>query len=181
MANQSPNWDFVQATHLTGETDLGSFNDYSLSGFGVSASKLIGRSLFITANYQNLTSSIGSTDHKTTLDLTSTSVGFGGIFSLTSTTDFYSMVAFESAELSHTFSWLSESQTGYSFSAGIRSMLTSRLEVGGAISYIDVVDETDTSIGVNAFYHFNKSLSVGVSGGLAEHIYILGLSVCYYF
>ncbi len=181
MAEQAPKWDFVQATYATVEIDDAS--ELDLAGFALSGSKLINENFFVAASYQNITDDMVILNSKLNLDLTTLMAGIGYRYSLTNTTDVYGVLSLVNADISASYDGEKDGDddTGYSLTAGVRSMITDSFELSGSVAYVDVFDDNDTSVAVNAFYHFNANFSVGASYAIADDVDTLAASVRYSF
>ncbi|GAA0234062.1 hypothetical protein [Marinomonas primoryensis] len=59
-------------------------------------------------------------------------------------------------------------ETGYRFTAGLRSSLADRLEIEGKVKYDDVYTETDSSFAVALRYYVTKNFSIGANYDIAE-------------
>ncbi|MFT4575018.1 hypothetical protein [Marinomonas primoryensis] len=59
-------------------------------------------------------------------------------------------------------------ETGYRFTAGLRSSLADRLEVEGKIKYDDIYTETDSSVALALRYYVTKNFSIGANYDIAE-------------
>lgn len=181
LAEQAPKWNFVQATYAAVEIDDAS--ELDLSGFGISGSKLINENLFIAASYQNISDDMVILNNNLKLDFTTLMAGIGYRYSLSNSTDAYGILSLVNAEVSASYFGEkdSEDDTGYSLTAGVRSMVTDAFELSGSVAYVDVFDDDDVSFAVNAFYHFNANLSAGASYSITDDANTLGASVRYSF
>jgi hypothetical protein len=61
-----------------------------------------------------------------------------------------------------------DDETGYRFTAGLRSSLADRLEFEGKVKYDDVYTETDSSFAVALRYYVTKNFSIGANYDIAE-------------
>ena len=59
-------------------------------------------------------------------------------------------------------------ETGYRFTAGLRSSLADRLEFEGKIKYDDVYRETDSSFALGLRYYMTKNFSIGANYDVAQ-------------
>jgi opacity protein-like surface antigen len=52
-------------------------------------------------------------------------------------------------------------EDGFTLAGGVRKMLTDLFEINGGVEYVDVGDEDDTLLAVNALYNVNDRFAVG--------------------
>ncbi len=70
--------------------------------------------------------------------------------------------------------------TGFSLAAGVRGMLTPKIEGRAALTYIDVNDN-DTFITLGGDYFFSPNLSVGLEADLSGDLDTISIGARYYF
>lgn len=143
-AAESPEWNYVGVNYQDYD-----FDGLSLDGFGLTGSALLGENVFITGDYSQ-TSGSG-------VDIDWLSVGVGYKHAVSSKTDLYGALSYEDLGGD-------ASETGYGLTAGIRSMVTSAVELGAALEHVDI-DGTETGASVSAKYYFSDKFSVGASLG----------------
>ena len=78
------------------------------------------------------------------------------------------MVSYQYVELEAESESIDEN--GYGLHAGVRSMLTDSVEVVTQVAYIDIDDESETSWGASAYYHFNDNFAIGAGYGTADDV-----------
>jgi hypothetical protein len=153
----APKWDQVTATYSSFEVGVVDFG-----GFGVSGTKLITPNLFIAGGLAT------TSEDDTVLDTTfnELSLGLGYRHALNNTTDVYGVISFEDLEAETDFG--SDSENGYGLKAGIRSMVTPKVELAGEIAYVDIEDIDDVTFSISGEYFFTNQFSAGIgySSGL---------------
>lgn len=102
-------------------------------------------------------------------DASFTRLNLGYKTAISSSTDFIAELGYEDVDLDSGFT--SGSDNGYNALVGFRGMATNDFELGGYLSYSDVLESTDLT--VEGRYHFTPALSVAVEFGnddeLDEH------------
>lgn len=141
-----------------------------LKGFVLAGSALINESVFVLASWSKLSDEIGISGTSVDVDFTQYQIGAGYRYALTDSTDAYASVSFAGIDVAAEAFGESESEdeTGYAISAGIRSMLTAQFELGGSIAYVDIADESETSISATASYHFTDQFALSLSLSAAD-------------
>ncbi|MCW4629805.1 MULTISPECIES: hypothetical protein [Marinomonas] len=62
----------------------------------------------------------------------------------------------------------SDDETGYRFTAGLRSSIADRLEVEGKLKYDDVFSETDSSFALGLRFYVTRNFSIAANYDVAE-------------
>jgi outer membrane protein W len=142
--------------------------DEDFSGFGFYGSAAINESFFILGGYSTIESDnqfdIGAGPDD--IDVTEFSLGIGFHTPISDTVDFVSTLEYADAEVES--SGVSVDGNGYVLSAGVRAMLTDAVEIGGAVNYTDIEDESDTGVGIYGRYYTTDSVSIGVGFSTAD-------------
>jgi opacity protein-like surface antigen len=159
----APAWDFVQGSYVITDFDESDFS-YEPDGFAFSASKLLTDDVFVTGEYSML-------------DMLT--LGLGYRYALSQRTDLFGIVSYEDVELSG--SGQSADEDGFGLQAGVRSMILDNLELRGAIKYIDLDEDDDTSVLVGADYFFSPMFAVGVSYETSDDLSTFGFNARYNF
>lgn len=97
-------------------------------------------------------------------DVDELQLGFGGHFPLSSALDFVGKLAYvdQSIDVSTQFGSASADENGYMLSLGLRGMAVERLDLMGAIEYVDMGDSgDDTGLALRGLYHFTDMFSLG--------------------
>jgi predicted porin len=127
-----------------GYTDYDFGNGIKLNGFEISVTREINDNIYITADTVQI-----SDDG---FDLGLTTLGLGFKTNLTNSTVFFSELSY--ADLEGDID-----DSGYEVAAGIRSMVTAQLELKTAVEYINIDDDSNTSIVIGAAYNFTDSFA----------------------
>ena len=166
------NYTFVQAGYENFKfDDLDNFNP---DGFSLKGSYLINENVFAVADYYRVTES----RYNTSLELSQASFGIGYRYAANDTTDVFGVLAYENvrAEAGNE----SMTDTGYSAQVGVRSLVTSTVELNASFNFIDT-GESDTFYQVGALYHLNDKLSAGVNYKNYDDAYAYGITMRYAF
>jgi outer membrane protein with beta-barrel domain len=113
-----------------------------------------------------------------TADVEEIQVGFGGHFPMSKSADFVGRIAYvdQSVEVSAPgFGSASADENGYMLSAGVRGMALERLDLMGAIEYVDVGDSDDTGLMLRGLYQFTDMFSLGARAGFSDDATEYGL------
>lgn len=171
---ETPNFNFVSGGYLN--TDI----DDELDGDGITldGSVLVSENVFLSGQYQTVDFSDDGVD----LDLNWLSAGIGYRMAVSANTDVYGLATYENIETEASYygSSLSDDENGYGFTAGVRSLVTSNIELDGQIGYIDI-DDSDTFLSAGARYYFNKNFSVGANYKTLDDIDLVSLTARYSF
>lgn len=178
QAAESVRWDSASLSYQSVDLD-----GDKLTGFGVSGTKLIGENIFIAGSYSSVSDDVEVFDSKLDFDFNTLSVGFGYRHEISGNTDFFGIVSYEDREVEVSFQGDSDdvSDNGYGLQAGIRSLVSEKIELSGSLSYIDIADESDTIFNVSAMYHFTNQFSVGAGYSKSDDADSLNLSAILFF
>ena len=168
----APNWTFAEISYVSSETDD---SDVSPEGFEVAGSYALGDWAFADIRYleEDNSSKFNTDSREFKLDLTRERLrlGIGGAWRVIDNTDIYGRLAYENWTLdakikSGGFSSSDDSnESGYSFGAGVRSLVWQALELRAEVYYIDVDEITGGESGfeLGAYYTFVEHVTVGAS------------------
>jgi hypothetical protein len=178
QAAESPRWDSASISYQSVDVD-----GDKLTGFGFSASKLLGDDFFVVGSYGSASDDIDVFGSNVKLDFNTLSVGLGYRYAISQSSDFFGAVSYEDVEAEASFQGNSESASdnGYGLTIGIRSMLSEKVELSGSIQYVDIADETETAFSVSALYNFTEQFSAGVGYGKADDVDTISVSAVYFF
>ena len=171
---ESPNFNYVSAGYLNGDIDGDDADGWTLDG-----STLLGENFFLSGQYQT----VGNSDDGLDVDLNWLSAGVGYRAAISASTDFYGLLTYENveAEASYRGNSASEDENGYGLSIGVRSMLSDSIELDGRLGYIDIEDESETSITLGARYYMNKNFSIGANYTTIDELDLVSLTARYSF
>jgi hypothetical protein len=127
----------------------------TLDGFFLRGSVSLTDNLFLSGDYVDVS--------KSGVDFEQYSVGLGGRFPLSDALDLTTRIAWVQAEAgvrAPPFSARAKDD-GFSVGAGLRGRLGERFELEGNVTYYDVGDGDDTSLGVAVRYFFTRNIAVG--------------------
>lgn len=171
-ANEGPKWTFVQAGYL--QADIEDTN-IEPTGFGIGGSHLVGENVLLVGQYSTISDDIFGID----VDLNSLSLGLGYKHSVTSVTDVYTVLSYEYVEFEGGGGSVDEN--GYGATVGIRSMVNNNIELSASMKYIDIDGESDTAVGVAAYYYITPQFAVSAGYSVADDVDTIGLSARYTF
>lgn len=160
----SPDFNYVEGGYTK--------QDYSKSnvepdGFKISASALVSQNIFINGAY---------TDTSDGIDINHLSLGLGYRVPAASNTDVYGVVSYEEAERGNF------DEKGYGLTAGVRSFVTSNIELDGGLSYIDINKFDDqTYLNLSASYYITPMAAVNLAYRTSDDADMLTLSGRYSF
>jgi len=110
-------------------------------------------------------------------DVDELQLGFGGHFPMSEGVDFIGRLAYvdQSVDVSTPFGSGSADENGYMLSAGLRGRALERLDLMGAIEYVDVGDGDDTGLALRGLYEFTNMFSLGARMGYSDDATEYGL------
>ena len=173
-AESGPNWNFIDVSYLSADVD-----DEEFSGLDIAGSKLVGEDFFVTGAYSSIGAEIDGID----LDVNSTSFGLGYRHGASATTDIFGAVSYQRAELEASYQGQSfdVDENGYGLELGLRSLITSELEVAASIAQVTIEDESDTVLSISALYHINEQFGIGAGYAQNDDVDTLSLSALLFF
>ncbi len=144
----SPKWDFVELDYV--QVDIDDVSSYEPSGFAITGSKLLTENLFLVGSYTTTSDDLQGVD----LDSDAFNVELGYKVEMMDSTDWFISAGLINADIEASGFGMSDSDddTGYSVSTGIRSMLTDSFELAGGIAYVDILDDSETTLGVSGHF-----------------------------
>jgi hypothetical protein len=111
-------------------------------------------------------------------DVDELQLGFGGHFPAAENMDFVGRIAYVDQSVDVNVPGLgsaSADENGYMLSAGLRGRAMDRLDLMGAIEYVDVGDGDDTGLMLRGLYEFTDMFSLGARAGLSDDVTELGI------
>ncbi|NRA62750.1 MAG: porin family protein [Psychrobium sp.] len=177
-AADSPKWNKVSVSYLSSNID-----DYSLTGLGVEATKLLSDNIFAVGKYSNLSDDVSIFGADVEINAKHVSVGVGYVYALAPETDVYAVLSYESATLKAAYRTSSSeySENGFGIGIGARHAYSKTLEIAGAMNYISIDNETQTAYQISALYHFTPNWSAGISYQRADEMDGIALSAVLFF
>ncbi|MCK8103329.1 outer membrane beta-barrel protein [Pseudoalteromonas sp. 2CM36K] len=174
LAEQTPNFNFVSGGYLDADID-----GESADGWTIDGSKLVSENVFLSGQYQTVGDSVNGAD----FDINWLSAGVGYRTAISSSTDFYGLLTYENIELEASYAGRSESEdeNGYGLSVGLRSMVSESFELDGRLGYVDIDDDSETSISVGARYYINENVSFGANYTSLDDLDLISATVRYSF
>lgn len=173
-AENGPNWNFIDVSYLSADVDGEEF-----SGLGIAGSKLVGEDFFVTGSY----SSIGAEIEGIDFDVNSTSFGLGYRYGASATTDIFGAVSYQRAELDASYQGRSFNvdDNGYGLELGLRSLLTSQLEVTASMAKVTIDDESETVLSISSLFHINEQFGIGAGYAQGDDVDTLSFSALLFF
>jgi hypothetical protein len=170
----------AQADDLSYSYAEGGFGQVDIDGIDEGDGYFIGGSLGFGTNW------LGFVEYDTAefdesgveADVDELQLGFGGHFPMNDTVDFVGKIAYvdQSVEVSVPgFGSASADENGYMLSAGMRGRALGRLDLTGAIEYVDVGDGDDTGLALHGLYEFTNMFSLGARAGFSDDVNEYGL------
>lgn len=176
QAAESPRWDRVSASYQSVDVD-----SETLTGFGVSGSKLIGDDFFVTASYAKASDDVNVMGTNVDFDFNTLSAGLGYRYAVAKNSDVFGIVSYEDVELKASALDFKASDNGYGLTAGIRSMVSDKIELIGSIQYVDIADDSETAFSVSGLYNFTEQFSAGLGYTKSDDVDTISVSATYFF
>jgi len=152
-SEQGPNYTFMEAGYAHVE-----FDDFQADGdaLALQGSFALNDMFNLVGSYQD--GSIDS-DFNVDVDVKTLELGGGMHFPLNPTVDLVTQLTWITTEID-AGSFGNVDDDGYGLGAGIRAMLTPRLELDGGIDYTDVANEDETAFSGKVMYHFTDMFAM---------------------
>lgn len=151
----APKWNLIEVDYnMLDVEDSSSFDPQGLSLFG---SFLLNDNVFIAGSFSRTSDDFEEVD----FDFDQTSIAVGYRYGYSATTDFYGAVSYEDVEVkgSSRFGTASVDDDGFGLTAGVRSMLTPKFELGASLTYLNLDSDNDTSFSIDAYYYFSEQVA----------------------
>lgn len=173
-AENGPNWNFIDLSYLSADVE-----GDELNGLGIAGSKLVGEDFFVTGAY----SSIGAEIEGIDFDINSTSFGLGYRYGASATTDIFGAVSYQLVEFEASYQGESFNvdDNGYGLELGLRSLLTSQLEVTASMAQVTIDDESETALFISSLYHINEQFGIGAGYAQSDDVDTLSFSALLFF
>lgn len=159
----------VKYNYIEGRYILDAETDSNIDGDGVriGGSFRIDQRFYAFGNFQSL-------DLDFSNEIDTFELGAGYIYPLNANWDANFTAAFVNSEVNN------DDDSGFSLTAGIRGMMTPKVEGRAKLTYIDVNDD-DTFITLGADYFFLPHLSVGLEVDLSGDLETTSIGARYFF
>ncbi len=156
---QAIEWDSLEVSHQTISTD--GIDDFS--GLGFAGTKLIGDYLIVEVAHESVESSAKIRNYKIKMEIEATRIGLGSRTAISKDTDFFAILSYVegSAKISTAGYSQEASAKGTSLDIGLRSMVSSNVELAGFVSLNK--DSSNKTINIGTHYYFSDSFSMGVN------------------
>jgi hypothetical protein len=181
----SPSWNRVDLTYKSYSYE--EMDDFSPSGFNISATYLLASKLFITSQSETVTYQYPAPRKDTTFELSVISFGMGLKHSIANSTDIWlgAGIASLETEVSDKIFINKEKSDGFYSEVGIRSMLSRKIELWGrcqrrTIEVLDGENKSNEYFTFGSRYLLNRSVSLISSFGTGQdhsNTTSIGLSV----
>lgn len=168
---KGPSFDYVDIAYtITTEDNQASvFDDVEVEGARLILSKELSHEFFTDFTYHLIDDEVKiANGDGIAVELKEMSVGLGYNHKVTVKTDIYAKVSFEMTEA--TALGLTNDETGYSISVGLRNKTASWLELSSEVKFKDVQEETETSLELGSRFEFTDMFSIGVGFSLQEDV-----------
>lgn len=161
---QNPSFDYVDLGYSNWDPD----NTSGISGFELKGSKTFTKNWYIAGDFNRISKNGNA------LSLTTLGVGYKNDFSDKST--FFAETDYAILNPDNI-----DSENGYEVTLGIRSMLTQKFELKGAVEYLDIDNDDTTSLVVGGVYNFNDTVSAYLDYKVESDLNRLGVGVRFNF
>ena len=160
---------YVQADYS--RVDLDNTN-VDVDVLGIGGSILIAPTVFFVADFSH-----GESDNSGggSFDTTLFSAGLGLRHAMARTVDLTGTARLVHADVDGN-SGRDDDDTGYGLSAGIRGLMTPAFELNGSLAFVDIFDDTTTTVGIAALFHIGPQFSIvtGFSTSSDAHTFTVG-------
>jgi Outer membrane protein beta-barrel domain len=133
--------------------------------------------LFLAADASYGTIDVSGND----IDVTTIDAGLGMHLPLNETVDFVAGVAYVYVDINTDRYNISQDDDGYALRAGLRAMLTPKLELNGGATYVDISGDDNTSAYFGAVYSFTDAFAVTGSIDVGDNATTYGVGARLYF
>ncbi len=165
-------YNYLEAGYQEVELDPGAGLDVDGHGFGIGGSFEVADSFHIFAAY-------ATSDFDFNADLDEYLVGFG--FHAPVTDNVHGVVELAYVKSEVEIFGFSIDDDGYGASVGVRALLGERVELGAGLSYVDMGDGEDTSVGGSLWFYATPSIALGVNAAFADDLTSYGAGLRFYF
>ena len=161
---QNPSFDYVDLGYSNWNPDISS----SLDGFELRGSKSLADNWYMAGDYNRVSKS------GNTISLFTAGGGYKINFSESST-------FFAEADYAHINADHFGSDNGFEVTTGVRSMVSSQLELKGALEYLDINNDTNTALILGGAYNFTDSIATYLDFKIDSDVIRTGVGVRFNF
>ncbi|WP_051174459.1 outer membrane beta-barrel protein [Marinimicrobium sp. LS-A18] len=178
QADQRPQWNQVSVAYQSADVE-----GETVTGFGLGGSALLSENIFVAGAFSRLSDDVELFGDTLEMDLNTVSFGLGFRHGLSVNTDLFAIVSYEDIEVDAAYMGESgsASDNGYGLTGGFRSMLSESFEISGSLGYVNIDDESETSVAVGADYFFTDTVSIGLGHAMADDVDTTSISLSVYF
>ncbi|AXR05073.1 outer membrane beta-barrel protein [Salinimonas sediminis] len=171
----APAWDYAQLSII--KADYDSAVELKPIGGMVFVSNELSEHMFIAGSYSYLRDEVYGTD----VEVSQSTLGVGYKYSVTANTDVFSAITFEYGDNTVKAPGYSQYDdgSGYGVMAGVRSLITSQIELKAALRFVDIDGEDETSLGLAADYLITPRFAVGVNYDNGSAFSLVGINLRY--
>lgn len=165
-------YNYLQVGYQKAELDVDGF-DIDGDGFGIGGSFELNDNFFALVDY-------GTADFDFDVEASTLSAGVGYHSGISPTTDFFVALSFVKAEVEIP-GFGSVDEDGFGATIGLRGMISDQVELFGAVSYVDLGNDDNTSIGGGAWYKLTDTFALGANLQTDEDVTSYGVAARLHF
>jgi len=170
LADEGPRYTYAEAAYSHVEFD--NFNNADGDAFGAAGSLALTDMVHLFGSYAEGNVDAGNSP---SIDTTDAFAGIGLNYAVLPTIDVIGRVSYVYRKLeARNFD---ADDSGLGLSVGVRDMLTPKIELNGAINYVDFGDSSDTSLNLGAVFNFTEMIAMTVNASFGEDLTIYGVGV----
>lgn len=171
---QTPSYNYFQAGYESVDIDDNVGINADGDGFTLGGSYVVADNWHIFGSY----STIGL---DFSIDVNEIQLGGGYHTDISNKTSFFADLAWVRAEVEAS-GFGSVDDSGYGIAIGLRSNVTDRVELAGALSLVDFGDGGDsTAVSGAAWYQLNETFALGLTASIDDDVTSIGLGARAYF
>jgi len=160
----TPTYDYIEVGYSSFDFD----GVPALTGFEIKGSHSLSDSFYVAGDHASVS--------KNGFDFSLTTVGLGFKMDVTDNASFFTELDYANINADGGLD-----EDGYELTAGIRSMLTEKLELKAAVEYLEIDNDDTTSFVFGAAYEINDSFAVYADYKLESDVDRIGLGVRFNF
>jgi len=179
--DNGPTWDFIELGYIQANVDD---TDFKPTGFTTIASALVSENIYVTASYYSISDSATVFGTQVETDIKESTIGLGYQFGISDMTDFSIGIKYLNGEVcanSQGFGSNCLDDNGFGLNVGFRTMISDKVEASIAANYVDISDDSDTSLDFGIAYIFSQDFSAKFSFTTSDDVNTIGLGVRFEF